>query len=42
MKLQRIGLIGYGEVGRTFSIGPKDRPGVIAVGAWGPEIRRSG
>jgi len=34
MKLQRIGLIGYGEVGRTFSIGLQDRPGVSAVGAW--------
>jgi 3-hydroxyisobutyrate dehydrogenase-like beta-hydroxyacid dehydrogenase len=34
MKLQRIGLIGYGEVGRTFSIGLKDKPGVTASGAW--------
>ena len=34
MKLQRIGLIGYGEVGRTFSIGLKDKPGVTSSGAW--------
>ena len=34
MKLQRIGLIGYGEVGRTFSIGLKHKPGVVASGAW--------
>jgi 3-hydroxyisobutyrate dehydrogenase-like beta-hydroxyacid dehydrogenase len=34
MKLQRIGLIGYGEVGRTFSIGLKDKPGVTSSGVW--------
>ena len=34
MNLERIGLIGYGEVGKTFSIGLKDQPGVSAVGAW--------
>nr|MDQ6882163.1 NAD(P)-binding domain-containing protein [Pseudomonadota bacterium] len=34
MKVVRIGLIGYGEVGRTFSIGLKDKPGVLASGAW--------
>jgi 3-hydroxyisobutyrate dehydrogenase-like beta-hydroxyacid dehydrogenase len=34
MNLQRIGLIGYGEVGKTFSIGLKDKPGVSASGAW--------
>ena len=34
MKVQRIGLIGYGEVGRTFGIGLKDKPGVLASGAW--------
>ena len=34
MKIQTIGLIGYGEVGKTFSIGLKDKPGVTATGAW--------
>ena len=34
MNLQRIGLIGYGEVGKTFSSGLKDKPGVTAMGAW--------
>lgn len=34
MKVERLGLIGYGEVGRTFSIGLKDKPGVVASGAW--------
>ncbi len=34
MKLQRIGLIGYGEVGKIFSAGLKAQPGVEAVGAW--------
>jgi 3-hydroxyisobutyrate dehydrogenase-like beta-hydroxyacid dehydrogenase len=34
MNIQRIGLIGYGEVGKTFSIGLKDQPGVTAAGAW--------
>jgi 3-hydroxyisobutyrate dehydrogenase-like beta-hydroxyacid dehydrogenase len=34
MNLQRIGLIGYGEVGKTFTIGLKDKAGVTAVGAW--------
>ncbi len=34
MKLQRIGLVGYGEVGRIFSSGLRDKPGVAAVGAW--------
>ena len=34
MNVQRIGLIGYGEVGRIFSIGLKDKPGVLASGAW--------
>ena len=45
MKVERIGLIGYGEVGRTFSIGLKDQPGVVASGAWDlkfadPDTRR--
>jgi 3-hydroxyisobutyrate dehydrogenase-like beta-hydroxyacid dehydrogenase len=34
MKLQRIGLIGHGEVGKTFTSGLKDKPGVAAMGAW--------
>ena len=34
MKLQRIGLIGHGEVGKTFTSGLKDKPGVSAMGAW--------
>ncbi|MGE3346499.1 MAG: DUF1932 domain-containing protein [Ramlibacter sp.] len=34
MKLPRIGLIGYGEVGKTFCLGLKDQPGVTAMGAW--------
>ena len=34
MNLQRIGLIGHGEVGKIFASGLKDRPGVSAVGAW--------
>jgi 3-hydroxyisobutyrate dehydrogenase-like beta-hydroxyacid dehydrogenase len=32
MKLQRIGLVGYGEVGKTFALGLK--PQVAQVGAW--------
>lgn len=37
MELDRIGLIGvigYGEVGKTFATGLKDKAGVRAVGAW--------
>lgn len=34
LKLQRIGLIGYGEVGKIFAAGLKSKPGVQAVGAW--------
>ncbi len=34
LSLQRVGLIGYGEVGKIFSSGLKDKPGVIDVGAW--------
>jgi len=34
MKLQRIGLVGHGEVGKTFTSGLKDKPGVSAMGAW--------
>ncbi|MBC7436365.1 MAG: DUF1932 domain-containing protein [Bdellovibrionales bacterium] len=34
MNIHTIGLIGYGEVGKTFSGGLKDKPGISAVGAW--------
>ena len=34
MAQQHIGLIGYGEVGKTFSKGLKDKPGVAGTGAW--------
>ena len=34
MKLERIGLIGYGEVGKIFSAGLKDKDGVAALSAW--------
>jgi 3-hydroxyisobutyrate dehydrogenase-like beta-hydroxyacid dehydrogenase len=34
MAHQHIGLIGYGEVGKTFSKGLKDKPGVAGTGAW--------
>ena len=34
MELQRIGLIGHGEVGKTFASGLKDKPGVTSMGAW--------
>ncbi len=34
MQPQRIGLVGYGEVGKTFAGGLKGKPGVAEVGAW--------
>ncbi len=34
LNLQRIGLIGYGEVGRIFCAGLQSKPGVATVGAW--------
>ncbi|WP_342131451.1 NAD(P)-dependent oxidoreductase [Hydrogenophaga sp. OTU3427] len=34
MKLTRIGLIGYGEVGRIFGAGLRPQAGVTAVSAW--------
>lgn len=34
MQPQRIGLIGYGEVGKTFAGGLKGKPGVTQAGAW--------
>lgn len=34
MKMERIGLIGYGEVGRIFSFGLKGKPGVSGMTVW--------
>ena len=34
MDLQRIGVVGYGEVGKTFSAGLKDKSGVTQCSAW--------
>ncbi|WP_298924667.1 NAD(P)-dependent oxidoreductase [uncultured Ramlibacter sp.] len=34
MRVQTIGLIGYGEVGKTFAAGLKDKAGVTAAHAW--------
>lgn len=34
MKMERIGLIGYGEVGKIFSFGLKGKPGVAAIAVW--------
>ena len=34
MKLERIGLIGYGEVGKIFCAGLLKQLGVTGVGAW--------
>ena len=34
MKLERIGLIGYGEVGKIFSAGLLGKPGVVAMSVW--------
>lgn len=34
MKIERIGLIGYGEVGKIFSAGLLDKPGVAAMSVW--------
>lgn len=34
MQLHRIGIVGYGEVGKIFGAGLRDRQGVSAVGAW--------
>ena len=34
MTIQHIGLIGYGEVGKTFALGLQPQPGVTGVGAW--------
>jgi 3-hydroxyisobutyrate dehydrogenase-like beta-hydroxyacid dehydrogenase len=34
MDIRNIGLVGYGEVGKIFGAGLKDRSGVAAVSAW--------
>lgn len=34
MNLNQIGLIGYGEVGKTFCAGLKTKPGVTTMAAW--------
>ena len=34
MQLDRIGIVGYGEVGKIFGAGLKNAQGVSAVGAW--------
>lgn len=45
MNIRRIGLIGYGEVGRIFGAGLKDKPGVTAIAdkqQWVAEQARAG
>ncbi len=34
MKLDAIGMVGYGEVGKIFSAGLKAQPGVVSMAAW--------
>ncbi len=34
MQFSQIGLIGYGEVGKTFALGLLEKPGVTQVSAW--------
>ena len=34
MQFQHLGLIGYGEVGKIFGAGLKDKPGLTSVSAW--------
>ena len=34
MRFHHIGFVGYGEVGKIFSAGLKDRPGVSGTSAW--------
>ena len=34
MNATHIGLVGYGEVGKIFSAGLKEKPGVTSVAAW--------
>ena len=41
MKIERIGLIGYGEVGKIFSAGLKEKPCVISMSAWDIKLGNS-
>ncbi len=34
MDVSRIGIVGYGEVGKTFAIGLQPKPGVLSMAAW--------
>ena len=34
MNINNIGLVGYGEVGKIFSAGLKDQPGIAAMSVW--------
>ncbi len=42
MNLQHIGLIGYGEVGKTFALGLQPQSGVASVGAWDLKFAQPG
>ncbi|HYD76347.1 NAD(P)-dependent oxidoreductase [Ramlibacter sp.] len=42
MQLPRIGLVGYGEVGKIFSAGLKGQPGVVQAGAWDLKFAQPG
>ena len=34
MNIQHIGIVGYGEVGKSFSAGLRPQPGIESVGVW--------
>jgi 3-hydroxyisobutyrate dehydrogenase-like beta-hydroxyacid dehydrogenase len=38
MNIKRIGLVGYGEVGKIFSTGLKEKPGVAAMAVWDAKL----
>lgn len=42
MQLPRIGLVGYGEVGKIFSAGLKGQPGITQAGAWDLKFAQPG
>jgi 3-hydroxyisobutyrate dehydrogenase-like beta-hydroxyacid dehydrogenase len=42
MNFHHIGFVGYGEVGKIFSAGLKDRPGVSVASAWDLKFADSG
>jgi len=42
MTIQHIGLIGYGEVGKTFALGLQPQRGVTGVGAWDLKFAQAG